>query len=352
MAVVKAPVLENLIYNIFFALGSPEEEARTEARIIVDSNLTGHDSHGVNLVPSYVKSIKAKVLVPGAPIKIEKETASTARVDGNWNLGHVVAKRSMEIAIEKAKKTDIAIVVARRLGHIGRVGTYPEMAAKAGFIGFACCSMGGGLGEVAAFGGYKRAIGTNPMSWAFPTDMDGPVLLDMATSVVAAGKVRIARSREEKIPEHWVLDKDGKPTTNPNDFFNDGALQPLGGLLSGHKGYGLAMVVESLCGPLSRDGFAGQNKPQFSNSSTYIAINPEAFVPLDTYKQEIAELVKNMKAQKTLPGVKAVQMPGDKEINGRKEHGAHGIDVEVSTWTALKDIVKELKLESKVGKLP
>ena len=351
MPVVTAQSLEKMVFHIFNSLGAPDDEAQTLARIIVDSNLAGHDSHGVNMVPSYVKATRDGLIVPGAPTRTETETASTARIDGGWNYGHVVAKRAMETAIEKARKTDIACVVARRLHHIGRVGSYPEMAAKAGLIGIAACSTGPGGNEQAPFGGTKRRLGTNPLSIAFPSDLEGPVLLDMATSVVAAGKVRIARSRGTKIPSNWVLDSEGKPSTDPMAFFNGGTLLPLGGQ-EGHKGYGLAFAVDVLCGILSRDGHSSDGEHRFANPTFTFALNPEVFVSLADLRKEVGDLARFQKATPTLPGVKEVQYPGEKEATSRLKYGPHGIDVEDSTWQQLVNIVKEQGLESKVGRLP
>ena len=351
MPVVTADTLKKLVYHIFNSLGSPEEEARTLGEIIVGANLAGHDSHGVNMVPSYVEAVREKLIIPGVPTTVERETASTARIDGGYNFGHVVAKRAMELAIEKAHKTDIACVVARRLHHIGRVGTYPEMAARAGFIGITACSCAGGGMEQAPFGGKTRRLGTNPMSIAFPSGLEGPVLLDMATSVVAAGKVRMARSRGTDIPAHWVLDTDGNPSSDPMAFFNGGTLMPLGGQ-EGHKGYGLAVAVEVLCGILSRDGYSREGDYPFLNPTFIIALNPEVFVSATTLQEEVADLVRFLKETPTLPGIKEVQYPGEKEAKGRIEHQAHGIDVEEPTWQKFLDIVKEQGLEDKVGPLP
>jgi len=272
-------------------------------------------------------------------------------MDGGRNFGHVVAKRATELAIDKARKTDIACVVACRLHHIGRVGTYPEMAANAGLIGFTACSGARAGMEQAPFGGRARRLGTNPISFAFPSNVGGPILLDMATSVVAAGKVRIARSRGTAIPTHWILDSQGMPTSDPAAFFNGGTLLPLGGQ-EGYKGYGLAFVVEVLCGMLSRDGYSQEGDHPYQNPTFIMALNPEVFVPLATLKEEVSDLVRFVKETPKLPGVTEIQYPGEKEARGRADHQAHGIDVEESTWQQLMTIVRERKLEEKVGPLP
>mgnify|MGYP001614511939 FL=1 len=163
--------------------------------------------------------------------------------------------------------------------------------------------------------------------------------------------VRIARSRNEKVPGHWILDSEGRPTTDPAAFFGGGALLPVGGE-AGHKGYGLAFIVEALCGIFSRDGYGKEGPHRFSNSSMYIVLNPEVFVPLATLKEEVGDLTRFVKATPPLPGVKEVQYPGEKEVKSRKERLAHGIEVEESTWQALKAIVKEQGLEVTLGMLP
>ena len=351
MTLVKTETLETLTFHIFHALGFPEEEARTAAQIIVDSNLAGHDSHGVNMMARYVRQIRDGEIVPGAPTTVVKETASTAALDGGRNLGHVVAKRAMELAIEKARKTDIACVVVRRLNHIGRVGTYPEIAVQAGMVGIACCSSAGAAPEQTPFGGRQARLGTNPISIGIPSNLDGPILLDMATSVVAAGKVRIARSRNERVPTNWVLDPEGRPSTDPEAFFSGGTLLPLGGD-AGHKGYGLAFAVEALCGILSRDGYSREGSHRFSNSSFMIALNPEVFLALTTLKDEVGDLTRFLKDTPTMPGVKEVMYPGEKEAKSRRERLAHGVEVEESTWSQLKAFVRELNLEKTLPVLP
>ncbi|MBI3329105.1 MAG: Ldh family oxidoreductase [Nitrospinae bacterium] len=351
MPTFTAEKLEQITSQAFHAAGTPEEDARTVAQLMVWANLVGHDSHGVIHIPRYVGQIKEGLIVPGAKPEILKETPSAAMIDGHWNFGHVVAKKGMEIAIEKARKTTIACISLANLNHIGRVGAYPTMAAQAGMAGIACCSSGGAARLVAPFGGRKALLATNPIAMAFPSRLDGPILLDFASSASAAGKIRLYRNRGQLLPENWIIDKEGRPSTDPNDFYAGGALLPVGGD-QGHKGYALAFLIEILGGILSRDGYAREGATRFSNGAFMIVIDINTFVPVSTLMEEIGDMTRFLKTSPPMAGVKEVLYPGEKEAKTERERHAKGIEVEDETWRQIKAVIREYNLEQALAPLP
>src|SRR5438034_3909655 len=211
------------------AAGTPPEHAQVVARHQVGANLVGHDSHGVVLLPTYVDRIGRGHIVPGARPEILNESPTTLAVNGRWGFGPVVSEWTMERLVAKARETRIAAGTIREQSHVGRLADYPLMATRAGFIGLMMADSGQSAKAVAPFGGREARLGTNPLCIAFPSDLPGPVFIDMATSAVAAGKLGVARARNQPIPLGWLLDKDGRQTSDPNAQQNGGVMLPLGG---------------------------------------------------------------------------------------------------------------------------
>src|SRR3954447_2048622 len=228
MPKIAADRLEEIGRALFVAAGTPEDEAALVMRHIVGANLVGHDSHGVIQIPTYIDRIKAGHIVPGAPWVVVKESPTTTVVDGHWGFGYVANERAMRLTIEKAEKSNVAAATVFRQGHIGRLSSYTQMAAKAGMIGLITADSGRSPKAVAPFGGREARLGTNPISMAIPPDLDGPpylytstaapLYLDMAPSAPAAGKIALAVARREPVPPGWVIGPDGKGTTDPSQL--------------------------------------------------------------------------------------------------------------------------------------
>ncbi len=351
MPKLKGEQLEKIAYHLFCAAGTPDDYSRFVAHHLADNNLTGHDSHGFIRVIQYMRQIKEGVIIPAARPVIVSESPGTAQVDGQRSFGQVAARFSAELGIRKAKEQGVSCVTVRRLSHLGRLGAYGEMATQAGCASIMCCSTCGFSPFVAPYGGAGRSHGTNPFAMAFPSAEEGPILSDFATSVAAEGKVRVYRARKHKLPESWVLDKEGRPSDDPEDFYAGGALLPLGAS-AGHKGYCLAFMADLFGAVLSRDGFPGHPGAQFSNGAFMVIIDLERFAPLATLRAEASKLVAHEKSGPLARGFEKVLYPGEKEANTRKERGAKGVDIEDDTWNQVMALVKEYKLEGKVGTLP
>ncbi|MCH7714087.1 MAG: Ldh family oxidoreductase [Chloroflexi bacterium] len=348
MPVFTPEYLHKVAYHIYRAKGASEEEAEIVARHQVKANLVGHDSHGVIHIPEYVGRIDRGHIVPGAPFVVEKEAPCTAVINGNWGFGFVVTERAMKMAIAKAKTNGVAAITIHYQSHIGRLGDYPTMALEEGMIALVTADSGAGPKAVVPFGGKARRLGTNPICIGMPSDLEGPVLMDMATSAVAAGKISLARSRKEQVPPGWIIDKDGNPTTNPDDYPAGGAILPVGAD-QGHKGYALSFMVEVFSGLLTGLGF-GLDPQAKHNDGVFISVfNVEHFRPLDQFKREVKEFAEFVKSSPPAAGFKEVLYPGEIEHNTEIARRRDGITIEDSTWHQITSLMQELKVEDKVG---
>ena len=339
MPTVSADRLWTIATRLLTSAGASAYEAETVARHCVEANLVGHDSHGIIQVPTYIERIAKGHIVPGAPIQVLRESATTTVFDGNWGFGYVVTEHAMRTTIEKAKKSDIAAATVFRQSHIGRLASYPLMAAAEGMIGLITADSGRSPKAVAPFGGREPRLGTNPISIAIPSNLESPLFLDMASSAVAAGKIHLAQARGQPVPPGWIVDKDGKPSTNPADL-KGGALLPLGGS-EGYKGYGLSAIVEILSGILTGLGFGIEPSGKHNDGSFMLAVKVDAFRPLATFAAEVGAFAEYLKATPPAAGFEEVLYPGEIESRRRARNFANGIEVEDKTWDACTRLAQD-----------
>jgi LDH2 family malate/lactate/ureidoglycolate dehydrogenase len=332
MIVLPATQLRQQVYETFRTAQAPEAVAWRIADSLVESNLVGHDSHGVLRVPEYMKRIQAGTLKLDGQIQVIHETASTAAIDCGWNLGQVALPQGVEIAVAKARTTGIGMVVLGHCDHTGRVGEYVVQIAQQGMIGQLLCngSLPGGI--VAPFGGARRALGANPLAWALPVAGRPPIFFDFATSAVAHGKLQVAADKGEWVPAGWIIDKYGQPTRNPHDQFDDGAILPFGG----HKGYALSVMIELLAGGLSGAGFPLTPGYRWDQGSLLMAIDIGAFQPVETFKQQAAHFVERLKATPRAPGVDEILLPGEIEWRTKALREREGIPLPEVTWARIQ----------------
>src|SRR5579863_2977534 len=335
MPKIPAERLEEIGRALFVAAGTPADEAALVMRHIVGANLVGHDSHGVIQIPTYIERIKVGHIVPGAPWTIVKESANHTVVDGHWAFGYVANDRAMRLTIEKAEKGSVAAATVFRQGHIGRLSSYSQMAAKAGMIGLVTADSGRSPKAVAPFGGREARLGTNPISIAMPSDLEGPLYLDMATSAAAAGKIALSVARGTPVPPGWIIDSEGKPTTDPRQLRQGGALLPVGGS-EGYKGYGLSVIVEILCGLLTGLGFGVEPSGRHNDGCFMAVFKVDAFRPLAEFKREVGEFARYLKATQPAEGSSGVYYPGELEHMREQDRRANGIEVEDTTWEKLR----------------
>ncbi len=348
MPVFTSEYLHKVAYHIFRAKGASEHEAEIVANHQVKANLMGHDSHGVLLLPEYVDRIDRGHIVPGAPFVVEREAPCTAVINGNWGFGFVVTERAMRMAIDKAKTHGVAAITIHYQSHIGRLGDYPAMALQEGMIGLITADSGAGPKSVVPFGGKERRLGTNPICIGIPSDLDGPVVMDMATSAVAGGKITLARSRGEQVPEGWIIDKAGNPSTNPADYFSGGSILPVGAD-QGHKGYALSFMVEVFSGLLTGLGF-GIDPQARHNDGCFIAVfNVEHFLSLEQFKKEVDEFVSFVKSSPPASGFTEVLYPGEIEYRTEQRRRQEGVFVEDDTWQQISSLMQQLEVNKIVG---
>lgn len=337
MPVVEPAVLEECLREIYVTAGVPADEARVVAAHQLEASLTGHDSHGAVRTPTYVKLIREGRIVPGATTEVLREHPASLLVDGHWGLGFVVTERAMELALEKARTVGVAALSIRRQGHVGRLGHYTGRAADAGMAAMMMADSGRGPKGVVPFGGTDARLGTNPISIALPADVPGNVVVDMATSAVAGGKIRFAHGAGLQVPAGWLVDREGTPTTDPAAYLEGGALMPLGGD-QGHKGYGLSFAVESLAAVLSGIGY-GADPAGFPNDGILLVLlNIAMFRSLPEFRAEMAEFVSYVKASPPAPGFSEVLYPGEIEQRRRRERLETGIDVPPKIWDQLQNL--------------
>ncbi len=337
MPVIAHDRLQGLIAKLLVANGASEEEAAIVSRHSVAANLAGHDSHGVIQIPIYIDRIHKGHIVPGAPFEIKQESPTSTVIDGNWGFGYVVSERATKITIEKAKQSNVAACTIVRQSHIGRVAAYPLMAAREGMIAIMTADSGRGPKHVAPFGGTEPRLGTNPICIAVPSALGEPLVHDMATSAVAVGKIKLAQAKGVAIPEGWIVDADGNPTTDPNAYGKGAVLLPLGGP-EGHKGYGLSAMVEILSALLPGLGFGVEPTGRHNDGCFLAMFKVSAFRDLDTFKQEVADFAKYLKDTPPQKGVGEVLYPGEIEQRNEAERRKSGVPVDDKTWSQLKEM--------------
>ena len=340
-----AEVLLELSAALIEAMGSPGEDALIVGRHLVEAQLAGHDSHGLIRLPQYHAHVLEGKVKPGARVEIIRETPTTALLDGHYTWGQVTAMQAIKLGISKAEENGIAALSLRNCYHVGRVGVYPLAAAERGFIAQVHCN-GHGVCRVAPWGGTEPRLATNPIAIAIPTRAE-PLLVDITTSVVAEGKVRVSRNAGRKIPEGWVLDSDGRPTTNPADLYEGGTLLPLGGR-EGHKGYGLSIVVDLLGGALSGAG-CGTMTEKVGNGLFIQLTDPSCFCEREEFLDQVDRFTEYLKSSPLKEGVDDILLPGEPEQRTAARRREQGIDIDDGTWGQLIELAGTLGVEMPGG---
>ena len=345
MPTLTADALRRIGREFFTALGCRPQDAATVADHLVQSNLFGHESHGALRMYEYARAVSEGRIIPGSTPAIVSEHACAAVIDANDGFGHVGATLAAKMAIAKARRHGVASVALRRASHIGRAGAYPTMIAEAGLIGTAYVNFGRLGIQVAPFGGIDGRLATNPLAFAAPRRADRPIMVDMTTSTVADGKIRVATNLGTPLPEGWIIDAAGNPSTNPQDYWDEprGAILPLGGPL-GHKGYALSMMVELLAGGLSGQGMAAGDPRSPANAALFTAYDIGHFTDVDDYYDEVEALVRHVKSSRTAPGVAEILAPGEPEFRSERERLQAGIPIDETTWEKICAAARDLEL--------
>lgn len=349
-------VLREFSMRIFLHFDVPQDEAAQAADVLACADLRGIDSHGVARLYSYFGMLSEGHINPRPKISVVRSTLSTATVDGDNGLGLVVGPRANRIAMDLAEKAGSGWVGVRNTNHFGIAGYYVLQALGRDLIGWA---MTNSTSLVAPLWGAQRMLGTNPIAIAFPSHEEPAIVIDMATSAAAYGKIEIARRKGEPIPRGWAIDREGRDTTDPDDPVNGGCLLPLGSDREhgGHKGYALAMMVDVLCAALSGANW-GPFAPPFALRQVipsrsvgkgighfFGAMRIDGFLDPVEFKRQIDEYVRVFRATKPAPGTSGPLIPGDPEREAERERLAHGVPL-------ILPVVEDLRAISKASGIP
>jgi uncharacterized oxidoreductase len=345
-----ADVLISFAESLFRAGGVPEDEAARVARSLVDANLCGHDSHGMIRVPQYLEAIRDGRLKPGAAFTVVKETAAVLVVDGGMGLGQVQAHRLLDRLVPRAQALGLAAGTLKRCGHIGRLGEYAESAAARGMAFIASVNNHGFGRAVAPPGGTEGRLATNPLCLGAPTKGD-PVVLDIGTSVVAEGKIRVLFNKGQKAPDGWLLDHEGRPTNDPGVLYKDprGTILPLGGTQA-YKGFGVSLLLDMFTGGLSGAPCSTPGAPNLSaNAVVFIVLDVDQFAGAEHFLKEVTNLAANVRNCPMAPGVQNITLPGDPERREKNKRLRDGIVLDDGTWGQLVKLAATLHVTAPGG---
>jgi LDH2 family malate/lactate/ureidoglycolate dehydrogenase len=334
---VNAEALRARVAGIFTRLDVPAEDAGIVAHHLVEADLRGVHSHGVIRVPTYVGQLKNKKINPRPNLEVIEDHGGQVVMDGDNGFGQLTAFRANELAIQRGKEHGLAAVALRRSTHCGAMAYYAIRARQHELIGLAITNAGMNMTPT---GGMSNIIGNNPFAMAVPTTRSWPMVLDMATSVVAGGKLDVARSKGQPIPLGWARDKDGNPTTDPVAA-RAGSLEPVGG----YKGYGMAVMLDVLAGVLSGGRFGGMlglNPGESGMGQFFMTIDVTRFMPLDVFKARMDELIDQIHNSEKAPGVDRIYVAGEIEDDLQAARERDGVPIEESVLASLDTVEREL----------
>jgi len=336
--------LRYFIALAFEAAGMPAADARTIASLMAEADMQGSDGHGVIRLVPYLKRIRAGGVNLKPDIRIETERAAMALLNGDNAMGHLVMKRAAEIAIEKAKTAGVAWVGARWSNHAGPASLYAKMMLPHDMLGLYFAV--GNANHLPPWGGVEMLLSTNPIAAAIPAGEEPPIVLDMATTVAAYGKVKAKAARGEAMPEGWMVDREGKPLTDPRRAA-EGFLLPIGG----YKGYGLALVVGLLAGTLNgaamgRDviDFNADAETATNTGQAIVAIDPSAFGDVAAFKAAVDKLIRDLRNSERMPGVEHIFMPGEQSHAKAVRQKKEGIAIAPSLMQTLDRLAEQLDI--------
>jgi LDH2 family malate/lactate/ureidoglycolate dehydrogenase len=338
-------VLTDFVTCLFIGAGASADEAATVASSLVESNLRGYDSHGVTLARWYLSQIKNRELIPGAPFIVLRETPAFIGADGGLGFGQVQCARLVDRVAARARELGVACGTLVRCGHVGRLGEWVERAAATGLAALIAVNDNGVIRTVAPPGGTEGRISTNPVAIAVPTG-GLPLVLDISTSAVANGKLKIARLEQKPVPLGWIQDAHGEPTTDPHVMLADppGALLPFGGDQS-HKGFGLGLLFDILTAGLA-GGFCppAPTGTQEWNNVLVVIWNPERGAGSQHFTAEADKLIDGIRGTPRRAGVDRIQLPGDRSAEVRAARLANGIPIADGVWEQLTHVAAKLRV--------
>jgi uncharacterized oxidoreductase len=342
--------LKRLVAAIFAAAGCRPPEDERVARYLVESNLVGHDSHGVIRVKPYIEWLRDGKVVANQTITVAFQNECLAVVDGGFGFGQSIGEQALQLGIDKASRHGVAVVAVRNCGHLGRIGDWAEMAARAGLVSLHFVNTSGAGLLVAPFGGISRRLSANPIAAGVPIQGRPPIILDISTSAIAEGKIKVAFNKQARLPAGCIIDPQGLPSDDPVMFYGTppGAILPFGG----HKGYGLGILAELLAGALTGGGCSKPGVAQLSNGMLSILMQPTFFATQEDLAEEMSGFVEFVKSSEKVSPDAQILMPGEVEQRNREQRMANGIELDETTWKQIVETGKSVGVtEEQVEKL-
>jgi LDH2 family malate/lactate/ureidoglycolate dehydrogenase len=328
---VFASELRALAGRVLVGAGTAEPDAEVVAGSLVESNLLGHDSHGVRRLPAYLDAVRAGRIDPRAVPEAEATRPGAVVVHGHRAFGQLAATRAVRELVGTAGGHGSGVAAIRDCNHVGRLGEYVGALAERDLVAMA---FGNADSTVAPFGGRERRLGTNPLAWAVPRADGAPLVMDWASSGVAEGKLAVARDRGERVAEGLVLDSAGRATTDPGDFYTGGVLLPFGG----HKGYGLSVLIEIVAGLLSGTGIGSMPDFRGGFGTVLLAFDIAAFLPAEEFRERTEAFCRELRETPLAEGHDEVLVPGELEERVRRERERDGIPITDTTWHDLNSL--------------
>ncbi len=343
-SIVTADALQQFIHSAFVQQGLPDADAAQVARLMTEADLQGSDGHGVIRLPQYIKRIQAGGINKHPNIRTVEERPGMAVVDGDNGMGHLVVTKAVDIAIEKARTCGVAWVSTRYSNHAGPASLYARRPLEHDMLGLYFAV--GNANHLPPWGGMDMLLSTNPIAAGIPTDEEPPVVLDMATTVAAYGKVKAKAKRGEMMPEGWMIDREGKPLLDPTRS-NEGFLLPIGA----HKGYGLALIVGLLAGTLGGAAmgkdvidFNADFKTVTNTGQAILVIDLSAFGDPQVFKHNVDQLVRDIRDSARLPGVERIWLPGEQSHEKRSRYREDGIPISAGVMGELHTLATQLDI--------
>ncbi len=335
--------LKTLVGDLFGRAGCGDEEATVIADHLVEANLAGHDSHGVIRVPIYLQWMKEQKVFAGKSLEIVVDAGPIVVADAGLGYGQWTGKQSVSIGVERCRQFGVSVIALRNSAHLGRIGTWAEMAAAEGLVSLHFVNTSGLGMFVVPSGGRDARLSVNPVCAGIPMGDRAPLILDMAAATTAEGKLKVARNKGVPVPDDTIVDADGNPTNDPNDFYGPPGGRPIGAILpfGGHRGYGLGLVAEILAGALTGSGCSEPGKTLLEQGMLSIYLDPAKLNSPDSMFQEIRRYVDFVKSSRPTTPDGEVLVPGEIENRKRAER-RDGLELDDVTWQQIVDAAESV----------
>lgn len=337
---IQAEPLKRFVSQIFQAAGCNPPEHERVAHYLVESNLVGHDSHGVIRVSTYISFLRAGKVLANQQPRVVFENDCLAVLDGRFGFGQTIGEAAMKLGIAKSEKHGVSVIAVRDCGHLGRIGDWPLMCCRANKASLHFVNTSGLGLLVSPFGGIDRRLSANPIAVGVPVPNGRHILLDISTSSIAEGKIRVAFNKGVNVPDGCLIDSNGQPTNDPKVFYGNppGVILPFGG----HKGYGLGVIAELLAGALTGGGCSKPGVQELSNGLLSIIISPDILASDFAYGQEIEQFIEFVRSSRKVSPDAQILLPGEIEEQTKDKRLREGIELDQNTWNQIVETATSL----------